>query len=109
VITTLPKLYDEKEIAEWLRVSKSTLRRMVKRGEIKAKQIGRRWKFTDAMVQNYLSGPEDTCKDETSSADSGSPSEQVERPILSPGLISGPARLDARRRAQQILSQRSEH
>jgi excisionase family DNA binding protein len=109
VIETLPKLHEEEEVANHLGISKYTLRRMVTRGEIRAKKVGRTWKFTDAMVSEYLDGRGTTCNATNSSESSGSHNGPVDRPGTSPGSIGRRDKLDARARAQAILTRPSGH
>ena len=44
------------ETALYLRVSESTVRRMVKDGRIPARQIGRQWRIPRAALEEYLGG-----------------------------------------------------
>ncbi|WP_084032709.1 helix-turn-helix domain-containing protein [Chelativorans sp. J32] len=54
--TRLPLLLTECEAAEKLRISVDTLRRIRKRGEIAARRIGGRWRYTDEDILEYQEG-----------------------------------------------------
>lgn len=43
-----------KEVAKQLNVSPITMKRMLKRGDIKGVKVGRPWKFTEKQVSDYL-------------------------------------------------------
>jgi excisionase family DNA binding protein len=45
------------ETALYLRVSESTVRRMVKDGRIPATQIGRQWRIARAALEALVKGP----------------------------------------------------
>jgi hypothetical protein len=49
----LPRLLYEHEAAAELRISIDTLRRVRKRGEIAARLIGRRWRYTEADLLEF--------------------------------------------------------
>lgn len=49
----LPSLLTEQEVASQRRISVETLRRIRRRGEIAARRIGGRWRYTDSDVLDY--------------------------------------------------------
>ncbi len=48
------KLYTSAEIQLFLRVSSSTLRRLVRRGELPARRVGRQYRFLGSEVMRAL-------------------------------------------------------
>lgn len=47
-------VYTLAEVAELLRVSERTIRRLVERGELTAAQVGASWRFTRTDLNAYL-------------------------------------------------------
>lgn len=50
------KLYNIKETAELLGVTTRTLQTYIKNGRIKARKIGRGWKFTEQSINEFVNG-----------------------------------------------------
>lgn len=50
------KLYDIKQTAELLGVTTRTLQTYIKKGRIKARKIGGKWKFTESNIAEFLNG-----------------------------------------------------
>ena len=50
------KLYNIKETAVLLGVSTRTLQTYIKQGRIKARKIGRGWKFTEQNINEFING-----------------------------------------------------
>ncbi len=48
------ELYTPQEVADILRIKKSTVYEMIKRGEFKCKKIGRQFRIGKADLDNYL-------------------------------------------------------
>lgn len=44
------------EAAEYLRMNPEVFRRMVKKGEIPGRKIGRLWKFSKQLLQKFVEG-----------------------------------------------------
>ena len=53
------KLYTIEETAEMLGITTRTLQTYIKKGLIKAKKIGRRWRFTEQNINAYVYGNDD--------------------------------------------------
>ena len=50
------RLYNIKESAEILGVTTRTLQTYIKNGRIKARKIGRGWKFTEQSINEFVNG-----------------------------------------------------
>ena len=50
------KLYNIRETAEILGVTTRTLQTYIKNGRIKARKIGRGWKFTEQNINEFING-----------------------------------------------------
>lgn len=50
------RLYNIKETAEILGVTTRTLQTYIKNGRIKARKIGRGWKFTEQSINEFVNG-----------------------------------------------------
>ena len=48
------KVYDLKEVCSILKISLQVLRRYIKKGEIKASKIGRKYVITEEALEEYL-------------------------------------------------------
>ena len=48
------QLMTVEEIARYLRVTKKTIYRLLKRGEIPAAKIGQQWRFDKALINHWL-------------------------------------------------------
>lgn len=48
------KILTASEVADWLRIPKSTVYKLVQEGQIPGKKIGRHWRFDRATVQDWL-------------------------------------------------------
>ena len=44
------------ELAEYLKLSKSTVYKLVQEGKIPGQKLGKHWRFLRSVVDNYLSG-----------------------------------------------------
>lgn len=53
------KLYTIEETAEMLGITTRTLQTYIKKGLIKAKKIGRRWRFTEQSINAFIYGNDD--------------------------------------------------
>lgn len=53
------KLYNIKETAEILGVTTRTLQTYIKNGRIKARKIGRGWKFTEQSISEFINGTDE--------------------------------------------------
>ena len=51
---SIPELLTPSEVAEWLKVSTSTVRRMAERGELPGRRIGNQWRFGSAALLRWL-------------------------------------------------------
>lgn len=47
---------DAKEAADFLRVSLSTMLKLLRAGEVKAVKVGRQWRITRASLDAFLAG-----------------------------------------------------
>lgn len=54
------KLYDVKDLAKMLKVSRVTVQSYLRAGRIKGIKIGKQWQVTDANLKKFLSGNHDT-------------------------------------------------
>lgn len=50
------KVYTVGEIAELMKVTKTTVYSYIKRGELKAKKIGKYYRVTEANLKEFLEG-----------------------------------------------------
>lgn len=48
------KIYDVKELAEYLKVSTRTIQNYIRDGKIKGKKLGRKWIFTEETIRELL-------------------------------------------------------
>lgn len=48
------KLLTLKQVAAWLQVSERTVLRMMERGEISGRKVGRQWRFEESEVERYF-------------------------------------------------------
>lgn len=53
------RLYNIKETAEILGVTTRTLQTYIKNGRIKARKIGRGWKFTEQSINEFINGTDE--------------------------------------------------
>lgn len=53
------KLYNIKQTAEILGVTTRTLQTYIKNGRIKARKIGRGWKFTEQNINDFINGTDE--------------------------------------------------
>ena len=53
------KLYTIEETAEMLGITTRTLQTYIKKGLIRAKKIGKRWRFTEQSINAYVYGNDD--------------------------------------------------
>jgi nitrogen PTS system EIIA component len=44
------------QVAEYLRVSTKTIRRLVQRGELPGFQVGNQWRFRRALIEAWMEG-----------------------------------------------------
>jgi excisionase family DNA binding protein len=51
-----PDVMTLNEVAEYLRIPRSTVYKLVREGRIPGQKIGRQWRFRRAVVENWL-GP----------------------------------------------------
>lgn len=51
---TMDELLTTEDVARLLRISEYTARQLCKRGEIKAKKIGRNWKVKQEDLREYI-------------------------------------------------------
>lgn len=56
LIMTEIKVYTVEEIAELMKVTKTTVYSYIKRGELKAKKIGKYYRVTEANLKEFLEG-----------------------------------------------------
>jgi len=54
------RLYNIKETAEILGVTTRTLQTYIKNGRIKARKIGRGWKFTEQSINEFINGSDNS-------------------------------------------------
>jgi putative molybdopterin biosynthesis protein len=72
------ELYTPQEVADILRIKKSTVYEMIKRGEFKCKKIGRQFRIGKADLDNYLNNKqEDTKREEANNKDTIAASAQT--------------------------------
>lgn len=57
------ELYTPQEVADILRIKKSTVYEMIKRGEFKCKKIGRQFRISKADLENYLNNNQENNSD----------------------------------------------
>ncbi len=50
------KMYDVQETAEVLKVTPQTVRQFIRRGELKAKRIGRPYYIEERIIKDYIKG-----------------------------------------------------
>jgi excisionase family DNA binding protein len=101
-VVRLPKWLTEQDVAARLGVHKSTVQRLRKRGEFKAKLIGGRWKVREDWLYEYED--EDTpCRSSSGSANGFLESDQTARTGASAGSIQKLDRRDVHRSAQTIF------
>lgn len=50
----MDKLYTTQEVAEILKVSDRTVRNLIKREDLKAIKVGRKWRIKEKFLQEYL-------------------------------------------------------
>jgi diguanylate cyclase (GGDEF)-like protein/excisionase family DNA binding protein len=55
-LETVEPLLDAQEASLFLRISRSTLRRLIKRGELRGHQVGRKWLFSRRDLKNLVDG-----------------------------------------------------
>lgn len=48
------KLYDIKQVAEYLQVSTRTINTYIKTGKLKAKKIGKKWIITEDTLREFI-------------------------------------------------------
>lgn len=53
------RLYNIKETAEILGVTTRTMQTYIKNGKIKARKIGRGWKFTENSIKEFINGTDE--------------------------------------------------
>ena len=56
IMTESIKVYTVEEIAELMKVTKRTVYSYIKRGELKAKKIGKYYRVTEANLKEFLEG-----------------------------------------------------
>ena len=56
IMTESIKVYTVEEIAELMKVTKTTVYSYIKRGELKAKKIGKYYRVTEANLKEFLEG-----------------------------------------------------
>jgi len=108
-VLTLPRLFNEREVALALGCSRDTVRRERQRGRLGFTRLAGRIRFTEAQVAAYLENQaQDPCtiekSDSAKSMAIGSASDPTARPGAEPGLIRDSDRRDAHRSAQTILT-----
>jgi excisionase family DNA binding protein len=101
-VVPLPRWLTEQDVAVRLRVHKSTVQRLRKRGEFKAKLIGGRWKVREDWLRQY-EDEETPCGSSSGSGNGFSASDQTVRTGASAGSIQGLDRRDVHRSAQAIF------
>ena len=52
------QIYTVDDIARILRIDEQTVRKLIKQGSLKAKRVGRQFRITEKMLQDYLDSPE---------------------------------------------------
>ncbi|WP_181186463.1 helix-turn-helix domain-containing protein [Orenia metallireducens] len=50
------KVYDVTEVAEILKVTERTVRKMLNEGELQGKKVARSWRVTENQLKRYLEG-----------------------------------------------------
>ena len=58
------QVYSIEEAAKLLKVNQMTIRRMIKRGEIHANQVGRQYRIPRSEIEKFLTGGQQESKDE---------------------------------------------
>ena len=53
-LDNLPEILTPKQLAEFLQVSDQTIKRIIKRGELKAFKAGREWRIEKEAVFDWL-------------------------------------------------------
>lgn len=48
------RLYDIKEVAEYLKLSTRTVQQYIKDGKLKAKKIGKKWIITEDTLREFV-------------------------------------------------------
>jgi excisionase family DNA binding protein len=98
MIEELPRWYTEEQVAEHYGVSVFTVRRWRRRGELKAKKLGAKWKIREDWLITF---EEQTCASERESlGGSGSPCGPGGRTGTLPGSTGD--KLGTRQRALKI-------
>jgi Helix-turn-helix domain len=101
-VISLPVWMEEQDLANRWNVSIFTVQRMRKRGEIRAKRIGGRWKYREDWVREYEE-EETECQNNFASGSGFSTSGPTVRTGVSVGSIQKLDRRDVHRSAQQIF------
>jgi Helix-turn-helix domain len=106
-LISLPGWIEEQALAARWKVSIYTVQRMRKRGEVRAKRIGGRWKYREDWIQEYEDG-ETPCLSSSGLGNGSSISGPTAQTGASAGSIQQLDRRDVHHSAQQIFkSQRS--
>lgn len=48
------KVYTTDEVAEMLKISRPSVLKLIKKKELKAKKIARKWRITESHLQNFF-------------------------------------------------------
>lgn len=48
------KVYTTDEVAEMLKISRASVLKLIKKKELKAKKIARKWRITEGHLQNFF-------------------------------------------------------
>lgn len=104
-IAQLPKLYTEREVADYLEVSIETVRRERRRGNISHTKIGKKIRYTQQHIQEYLH--EQTCPaNDSKSETTGSQSGQTAQSGAQPGSTTLVDKQNVHHLAQQTFKKR---
>ncbi|MCK8828140.1 helix-turn-helix domain-containing protein [Natroniella acetigena] len=53
------KVYSVKEVAEILKITDVTVRKLLNKGELKGKKVARQWRVTENQLRDYLEGDDE--------------------------------------------------
>ena len=113
MVETLPRLFTEKEAAEYLGCSISTLRRERRQGRIGTTYVGKRPRYTTDILNEYLKSHQEapclSSKNDVSAKleITGFPSDQTVQFGAEPGSTHVPDRHVAHLLAQRIFGKQS--
>lgn len=101
--TPLPMWIDERAVADRWGVSTYTVQRERKRGKVKAKRLGGRWKYRDDWLREYEDQEDTPCRKSSGLQNGSSTGGLTARAGAPVGSTQEPDRHDVHRLAQAIF------